>query len=113
MSKPPKSEAAQGKTTSSRPINELLEIVGQKWTLRILWEMRNGPLRFRELRSQCDEISPTLLNRRLSTLKSADLIERTSDGYRLTPLGLELGAKLLELTAWARRWKDERRSGNQ
>jgi DNA-binding HxlR family transcriptional regulator len=98
---------------TTRPINELLKIVGQPWTLRILWELRKSPVNFRQLRDLCDSVSPTVLNNRLRTLRDADLVELTPEGYRFTPIGLELGAKVLDLTVWARHWDDVRRSDNK
>ena len=47
----------------------LLDLMGRRWTLRILWELRDGPLRFRALQKRCDEASPTILNQRLKELK--------------------------------------------
>ena len=48
----------------------LLDLMGRRWTLRILWVLRDGPLRFQALREQCEDPSPTILNRRLKELKS-------------------------------------------
>jgi DNA-binding HxlR family transcriptional regulator len=102
--------AAGGKAKSSRPVMELLELVGQRWTLRILWELRGEPLSFRALQERCGGISPTVLNGRLRQLRDADVVGQTAAGYALSPLGQELGAKLLDLTLWAERWARKRRS---
>lgn len=91
-------------STSGRPIMVLLDVLGQRWTLRILWELRGGSLTFRQLRSQCGDPSPTLLNQRLKSLRSLQIVERDCDGYALTACGRELGDQLLELDAFAKKW---------
>jgi DNA-binding HxlR family transcriptional regulator len=89
---------------------ELLELVGQRWTLRILWELRGEPLSFRVLQERCGGISPTVLNGRLRQLRDADIVGHTPAGYALNPLGQELGARLLDLTLWAERWARKRKA---
>lgn len=95
--------AARG-TASGRPVMVLLDVLGQRWTLRILWELRAGPLAFRELQRRCEAVSPTLLSRRLKELTALAIIERETSGYRLSAAGEELGQQLLGLDQWARRW---------
>lgn len=82
----------------------LLDILGQRWTLRILWELRNGPLSFRKLRAQCEDLSPTLLNARLKLLRETRIVELGDDGYSLSKQGQELSAPLLALHDWAQTW---------
>jgi DNA-binding HxlR family transcriptional regulator len=94
---------ARGSRTN-RPIMVLLDVLGRRWTLRILWELRESALTFRALREACDEVSPSVLNQRLAELKALELIEASPDGYQLTAQGQTLGAHLLELDGWARRW---------
>ncbi|WP_111656257.1 winged helix-turn-helix transcriptional regulator [Isoalcanivorax indicus] len=92
------------RSKASRPIIKLLELVGQRWTLRILWELRDGPQTFRALQNKCENISPSVLNSRLQTLRKSGIIELALGGYALTELGEELGRKLLSLTSLADRW---------
>lgn len=91
-------------SASGRPIMVLLDVLGQRWTLRMLWELRDGPLPFRELQRRCEEVSPTLLSRRLKELTRLAIIHRDEAGYRLSAAGRELGEQLLGLDAWARKW---------
>jgi DNA-binding HxlR family transcriptional regulator len=86
----------------------LLDLFGRRWALRIAWELRDGALSFRELRSRCDDMSPSVLNQRLGELREAGLIERAAGGYRLTGDGGELMALVLPLDAWAKRWARRR-----
>ena len=90
---------------SGRPIMTLLDQLGQRWTLRILWELRDGErLTFRELQNRCDNISPTILNKRLKELRELKILDHQDGGYRQTSLGKELGSVLLELDKWSRKW---------
>ena len=90
---------------SGRPIMALLDLLGRRWTLRIMWELREGSLTSRALRTACDEASPTVMQTRLSELRAAGLIELAQgDGYGLTELGKELNETFLPLHHFAERW---------
>ena len=92
-------------SSTGRPIMAALDLLGRRWALRILWELRDGPLGARALRSRCDEMSSSVLYERLGELTAAGLVERTeSADYDLTALGRSLGDALAPLDAWARRW---------
>ena len=52
----------------------LLDLLGRRWALRILWELRDEPLRFRELQQACDGLSPSVLNTRLGELREAGIV---------------------------------------
>ena len=91
---------------SGRPIMALLDLLGQRWTLRILWELRDTPLTSRALRTACDEASPTIVQARLSELREAGFVELgEGGGYGLTPLGRELRETFMPLHQFAERWK--------
>jgi DNA-binding HxlR family transcriptional regulator len=91
---------------SGRPIMVLLDLLGRRWSLRILWELRHQSLTSRALRAACDEASPTVLQARLSDLRQAGLVELLrGDGYRLTALGRELLETFLPLHHFAERWQ--------
>ena len=92
-------------STSGRPIMALLDLLGRRWSLRILWELRDQPLTSRALRTACDEASPTVLQARLTDLREADLVEHLPEsGYRLTALGRELFKEFMPLHHFAERW---------
>ena len=82
----------------------LLDLLGRRWTLRILWELRRGPLTFAELQERCDAMSPSVLNQRLGELRETRIAEHERGGYRLTTEGKRLLAALAPLDAWAKRW---------
>ena len=89
---------------SGRPIMALLDLLGRRWTLRIVWELRDRPMRFRELQDAI-AASPTIVNSRLAELRTARLVELDDDtGYRLTALGRELLRLFLPLHLWSEKW---------
>lgn len=87
----------------------LLDLVGQRWVLRIIWELRDGPLTFRGLQDACDGVSPSVLNTRLKMLREASLTEASDKGYLLTTLGKELQTQFSPLNNWAEKWAKERK----
>jgi DNA-binding HxlR family transcriptional regulator len=90
---------------SGRPIMALLDLLGRRWSLRVIWELRETSLTSRALRTACDEASPTVLQARLSELREAGLVElMPGDGYGLTELGKELLESFLPLHHFAERW---------
>jgi DNA-binding HxlR family transcriptional regulator len=100
--------AVRGSRTG-RPIMAALDLLGRRWALRILWELRDGALGARALRERCDTMSSSVLYERLGELTAAGLVARTEDGgYTLTDLGASLGDALSPLDAWAREWARRR-----
>lgn len=90
---------------AGRPIIQVLEWLGRRWTLRVLWELRAGALPFRALQERCDALSPTVLNDRLRELRATGIVElQAGGGYVLTADGRTLGTLLLPLHTWAERW---------
>ena len=89
---------------TGRPIMALLDLLGRRWTLRIVWELREKPKRFRDLQDLIGA-SPTIVNTRLAELREAKLVELDADsGYRLTALGKELLRLFLPLHTWSEKW---------
>jgi len=100
-----KKTAVRGSRTG-RPVMALLDLLGRRWTLRIIWELREErALTSRALRTACDEASPTIMQARLSELREAGFVELVAgDGYRLTVLGRELSENFAPLHRFAERW---------
>jgi DNA-binding HxlR family transcriptional regulator len=86
-----------------------LDLLGQRWTLRVIWELQKGqPLGFRELRRRADEMSSSVLADRLHRLGEAGIVTGGDGGLsRLTELGQALGPALEPLRRWAVRWADD------
>ena len=89
---------------TGRPIMALLDLLGRRWALRILWELRDGTHSFRELQARCDQMSPSVLNQRIAELREAGIVELVDDGYRLTRDGGEMLSVFAPLSRWAKRW---------
>jgi len=89
---------------TGRPIMALLDLLGRRWTLRIVWELRQEPRRFRDLQDAIGA-SPSIVNTRLAELREARLVDLDdAKGYRLTALGHELLKLFLPLHAWSDKW---------
>lgn len=99
-------KAAVRGSRSGRPVMALLDLLGRRWTLRILWELREDrALTSRALRAACDEASPTIMQARLTELREAGFVELAAgDGYRLTALGKELAENFQPLHRFAEGW---------
>ena len=84
----------------------LLDLLGRRWSLRVLWELRDGNGRtFRELQGCCSDVSSSVLNQRLAELREAGIVAvEGAGGYRLTKQGRGLLDALAPLDAWSRRW---------
>jgi DNA-binding HxlR family transcriptional regulator len=92
---------------TGRPTMAVLDLLGRRWALRILWELRSGErLTFRELQARTGNISSSVLNDRLAELREAGIVSlaQTSGGYQLTPVGEKLLNALEPLDAWAKAW---------
>lgn len=89
---------------TGRPIMVVLDLLGRRGALRIVWELRDGlPMTFRALQ-QAAETNPGLLNTRLGELRAAGLVGHEGEGYLLTPTGRDLLQTLGPLAAWADEW---------
>ncbi len=96
--------AVRGSRTG-RPVMALLDLLGRRGALRLLWELRDGhPQSFRLLQASADGMSPSVLNTRLREMRDARLVELGTGGYQLTPQGLELIKRLKPLNRWAESW---------
>ena len=69
-------------SATGRPIMAVLDLLGRRMTLRIVWELRDGSLTFRALQAAA--------------------------ATNPTPLGRELSALVLPLNAWAEKWAASR-----
>ncbi|MFF8538024.1 winged helix-turn-helix transcriptional regulator [Streptomyces sp. SAS_267] len=81
-----------------------MDLFGRRWALRILWELREGPLGARALLARCEGLSSSVLYQRLRELTSNGIIANSADGYQLTRLGTSLGDALRPLDGWATVW---------
>jgi DNA-binding HxlR family transcriptional regulator len=82
----------------------LLDLLGRRWSLRVIWELREEQLIFRALQQRCENVSSSVLNQRLLELRDAGIVEHSSGGYKLTREGQRLLDAYPPINAWAERW---------
>jgi DNA-binding HxlR family transcriptional regulator len=93
-----------------RAVSEVLERIGDKWSVLVVVMLGNGPKRFNELRRSIASISQRMLTLTLRCLERDGLVMRTMYptipprvDYELTELGRSLLVPVEMLGAWARR----------
>lgn len=101
---PPRPGKPTRASRSGRPIMVLLDLLGRRWVLRIIWELRGEPLGFRALQAACDGMSPSVLALRLEELVDAGIAEPRDGTYTLTDEGRLLREYLAPMRSWAERW---------
>ncbi|WP_315812334.1 helix-turn-helix domain-containing protein [Bradyrhizobium sp. SZCCHNR2028] len=91
-----------------RMVREILDLVGDKWSLYIIATLKDGSVRFNELRRQIDGISQRMLTITLRGLERDGLVKRTlfptippRVDYELTDVGRTLLAPVMALVTWA------------
>jgi DNA-binding HxlR family transcriptional regulator len=87
---------------------QLLDRIGDTWSVLIVGMLGDGPLRYTELAKRIDGVSPKMLTQTLRGLERDGLITRTVHAvvpprvdYELTGLGRSLLGLVAQLTAWA------------
>jgi DNA-binding HxlR family transcriptional regulator len=92
-------------TRTGRPLLVAFDLLGRRWALRVLWELREGPVGFRALQERCEGMSSSVLRDRLAELTSAGLVETEDDGrYALAGHGRTLLTAIEPLSRWADDW---------
>jgi DNA-binding HxlR family transcriptional regulator len=91
-------------------VREVLDRVGGKWSIGIIVEASQGPVRFTELERTIEGISRRMLTLTLRNLERDGLLTRTvyptvppKVEYTATEMAKELYETLVTLTAWAER----------
>ena len=94
------------------PVEEAARIIGQKWTLQIVYSlMGSDTRRFCELQEALGGVNPSTLSSRLKMLEEEGLVERIQISsipphveYKLTAMGEQLSGVIGELMNWSRTW---------
>ncbi|MGF0255778.1 winged helix-turn-helix transcriptional regulator [Rhodococcus erythropolis] len=95
----------QADRTSPHPAMGAMDLLGQRWTLRVIWELEPGPLGFLELRRRMGNCSSSMLSERLQRLQRHGILEKRADKtYELAFAGTELSNALQQLWDWSERW---------
>jgi DNA-binding HxlR family transcriptional regulator len=104
---PPRQRIPSRPERTGSPITAVLDLLGRRWSLRIVWELRSGPLTFRELQEACGGISASVLNTRLGELREFGIVDA---GITLTREGGKLLEAYAPIERWSKRWA--RRTGS-
>ncbi|KAF1722629.1 winged helix-turn-helix transcriptional regulator [Pseudoxanthomonas wuyuanensis] len=94
--------------TEACPIRDVLDRLGDRWTVLVLHELAAGTLRFSELRKRIADISPRMLAQTLRHLEQDGLVKRDvfptvppRVDYTLTALGTSFFERVEMLARWA------------
>jgi DNA-binding HxlR family transcriptional regulator len=89
-------------------VSEILNRVGDKWTMQVVVALRDRPRRFNDLKRQVAGISQQMLTRTLKMLERDGMVERTVCSttppqveYALSELGRSLSEPVRQLAQWA------------
>jgi DNA-binding HxlR family transcriptional regulator len=98
----------QHDTDTCRPVSEILQLVGDKWTVLVVRALHEGSRRFSEIRRDMPGVSQRMLTLTLRNLERNGLVTRTVTpstpprvDYELTKLGRSLEVPLGGLAIWA------------
>ncbi|GAA5011351.1 winged helix-turn-helix transcriptional regulator [Actinopolymorpha pittospori] len=99
---------AQWNDSDADFIREILDLVGDKWSVLIIGTLANGPIRYSDLADAIPGISQRMLTLTLRQLQRDGLLTRTAYPevpprveYALTDLGTSLLSTVLALAAWS------------
>lgn len=102
--------AIDRRSEDCRAVSDILNRVGDKWTVLVVMLLGGGSLRFGELRDRIGDISHKMLAATLRGLERDGFVTRTVTpaipprvDYELTPLGHELRVPVQALGEWARK----------
>ncbi|MFD6160464.1 winged helix-turn-helix transcriptional regulator [Nocardia sp. NPDC060256] len=100
-------------------IRQVLDRVGDKWSMLIVAILQDGPVRYTDLQRRIPGISQRMLTHTLQQLQQDGLITRTAYAevpprveYALAPLGHGLHAIVMQLIGWAADHYDEIRANH-
>ena len=98
------------RTEDCRAVSDILQRVGDKWTVLVVGKLGDGPMRFNEMRNAVGGISQKMLTTTLRGLERDGFVTRTifpvippRVDYELTDLGRELLEPVFALGEWARK----------
>lgn len=93
--------------TTDCPIASALKVIGGRWKLMILWNLRDGARRYKELQRAIPGITEKMLSQQLTTLVEDGWIVRKDYGeipprtdYGLTELGHSFTPVLQHIYDW-------------
>ena len=94
--------------SSCQKVSQVLQRIGDKWSVLVVMSLSDGPRRFSELRRGIGGVSQRMLTLTLRSLERDGLVTRTITpsipprvDYELTPLGRSLQEPVVALGEWA------------
>lgn len=90
------------------PTRQVINRIGDRWSLLVLCALEGGTLRFQQLRRTVDGVSQKMLTQTLRALERDGLVRREIFAsvppkveYTLTPLGTSLSTSIVAIRSWA------------
>lgn len=110
----------KGRLAELCPIRDVLDRVGDRWTLLVMHELTAGTLRFGELKARIEDISQRMLAQTLRRLEEDGLVEREvfptippRVDYTLSKLGHSLLVPVQGMMQWATENQDAVRAARR
>src|ERR1700687_3247948 len=108
---------AKSALTCGCPVAAFQKMISGKYKLRIVWDLKDGPKRYGEIRTGLlrgsigtSEVAPRVLSRELKALTESGLIDRRDYGvvppkieYRLTRKGKSFVPVIAAIRSWGMR----------
>ncbi len=92
------------------PVAHALDVIGERWALLVIRELRLGPRRYADLQAALPAISPSVLAQRLHDLERAEVVCKRAlrapiraQLYGLSPWGADLEPVFVALASWGSR----------
>lgn len=102
--------------SESESLHVYISVIGGKWKPEILWYLKEGPLRFGELRQSVPGITQVTLTKNLRELERDGIVTRTvypeippRVDYRLTECGRTAFPILDAISSWGRQYRKTKR----
>ncbi|SDP03212.1 transcriptional regulator, HxlR family [Phyllobacterium sp. YR620] len=112
--------AMESDGSGSCPMREVLDIIGDSWSLLTIINLQAGPRRFNVLRRMIEGISQRMLTVTLRSLEREGLVLRTVKPtsppevtYALTPMGHSIAVPIGALGEWAVKNRDNLRDARK
>lgn len=90
------------------PARQCFERLADRWAILIISRLRNGLLRFNQLKKEIDGISQKVLSQKLKQLERDGIVQRSviasvpvTVEYQLTPLGHSYADTIDQIHLWA------------
>lgn len=100
------------KNISKNNLETTLQLCGCKWTLLIINELLNGPLRFCEVKRALKGITARVLTSKLKKMEENGLLKKNiisvnppNVEYNLTDIGYSLAPVIISVNDWGRDYK--------